>query len=52
MVPTPPPKAPAAPVATGAPPSIVSPEWHDLRLFGRGRHPVNFEAGRERAVEV
>lgn len=29
-----------------------APEWHQLRLFGRGRHPVNFEAGRERIVDL
>ena len=38
--------------ATHAPEAISSPEWHNLRLFGRGRHPVNFNAGRERVVEL
>jgi hypothetical protein len=47
------PLPPAAPVATRAPEANPSPEWHDLRLFGRGRHPVNFDAaGRERVVEL
>jgi hypothetical protein len=46
------PLPPAAPVATRAAEANPSPEWHDLRLFGRGRHPVNFDAGRERVVEL
>ena len=46
------PLPPSAPVATRAPEAIPSPEWHNLRLFGRGRHPVNFDAGRERVVEL
>ena len=45
------PLPPAVPAPT-APEAMPSPEWHDLRLFGRGRHPVNFDAGRERAVEL
>jgi hypothetical protein len=40
------------PVAPGAAPGTPSPEWHELRLFGHGRHAVNFEAGRERVVEL
>jgi hypothetical protein len=44
-----PPSPPVAPPAGEAHPS---PDWHDLRLFGRGRHPVNFDAGRERVVEL
>jgi hypothetical protein len=47
-----PPLPPAVPVATRAPDADPSPEWHNLRLFGRGRHPVNFDAGRERIVEL
>jgi hypothetical protein len=46
------PLPPAVPVATRAPETDPSPEWHNLRLFGRGRHPVNFDAGRERVVEL
>jgi hypothetical protein len=47
------PLPPSAPAATRAPEANPSPEWHDLRLFGRGRHPVNFDtAGRERVVEL
>lgn len=26
---------------------VVSPEWHSLRLFGRGRHAGVFAAGAE-----
>ncbi len=50
---------PLAPVEQGAVPATTcppkgspSPEWHELRVFGWGRHPVNFDAGRERAVEL
>ncbi len=46
------PQPPSVPVATRAPEAGLSPEWHNLRLFGRGRHPVNFDAGRERIVEL
>jgi hypothetical protein len=46
------PKPLPAPDGPGTPLSAPSPEWHDLRLFGRGRHPVNFEAGRERSGEL
>jgi hypothetical protein len=41
-----------APVGPCAPQGGPSPEWHDLRLFGRGRHPANFEAGRERIGQL
>jgi hypothetical protein len=47
--------APLPPIVPGTsvtPPGSTAPEWHDLRLFGRGRHPVNFEAGRERIGEL
>lgn len=40
----------AAPVATApglGQPGRVYPEWHALRLFGRGRHPRSFESGSE-----
>jgi hypothetical protein len=30
-----------------APPQWRDPEWHTLRLFGRGRHPGAFAAGAE-----
>jgi hypothetical protein len=46
------PLPPSVPVATRAPEASPSPEWHHLRLFGRGRHPVNFDDGRERVVEL
>jgi len=46
------PLPPVVPAATRTPEANPSPEWHDLRLFGRGRHPVNFDAGRERVVEL
>jgi hypothetical protein len=26
------------------------PEWHSLRLFGRGRHPTGFEMGSDGRV--
>jgi hypothetical protein len=42
----------SVPVATHAPQTTPPPEWHHLRLFGRGRHPVNFTDGRERVVEL
>jgi hypothetical protein len=45
------PLPPSVPAAAPAPQGH-SPEWHDLRLFGGGRHPVNFDAGRERIVEL
>lgn len=51
-LPTVEPLPPSVPAATGAPKGSPSPEWHELRLFGGGRHPVNFEAGRERVVEL
>jgi hypothetical protein len=45
----------AAPVAI-APglrqPGRVYPEWHALRLFGRGRHPGSFESGNEREGDL
>ena len=28
------------------------PEWHSLRLFGRGRHPAGFEMGSEARLVV
>jgi hypothetical protein len=28
------------------------PEWHALRLFGRGRHPDIFETGAEKKAAV
>jgi hypothetical protein len=46
------PRPPSAPAVACPPKGSPSPEWHELRLFGRGRHPVNFDAGRERVVEV
>ena len=46
------PLPPQVPVAIHAPQAIPSPEWHHLRLFGDGRHPVNFNDGRERVVEL
>jgi len=46
------PLPPSVPVPTHAAQAITPPEWHDLRLFGRGRHPVNFNDGRERVVEL
>lgn len=30
----------------------ISPEWHTLRLFGRGRHLGAFQAGAERHDEL
>ncbi len=30
----------------------ISPEWHSLRLFGRGRHSGAFQAGAERHDEL
>jgi hypothetical protein len=46
------PLAPSVPAAICTPNGSPSPEWHELRLFGGGRHPVNFESGRERVVEL
>lgn len=46
------PLPPLVPATTCAPNGSPSPEWHELRLFGRGRHPVNFDAGHERVVEL
>ena len=28
-----------------APERFRAPEWHSLRLFGRGRHPGTFDGG-------
>jgi hypothetical protein len=33
-------------------PGRVYPEWHALRLFGRGRHPGSFESGNEREGDL
>jgi hypothetical protein len=38
--------APASPGRSG------TPEWHSLRLFGRGRHPGAFTAGAETQAEL
>lgn len=34
------------------PQSSDGPEWHRLRLFGRGRHPSGFDAGVEMRDEL
>jgi hypothetical protein len=31
---------------------VISPEWHSLRLFGRGRHFGVFQAGAEISDEL
>ena len=35
------------PLADAIPERYSEPEWHSLRLFGRGRHPGEFAAGVE-----
>jgi hypothetical protein len=37
----------SAPLAEGVLERYSDPEWHSLRLFGRGRHPGAFAAGVE-----
>jgi hypothetical protein len=46
------PLPPTAPVEISGPQSSPSPEWHDLRLFGHGRHQAQFAWGRERIGEL
>ena len=36
-----------APVVEALPERFHDPEWHCLRLFGRGRHPSGFSGGVE-----
>jgi hypothetical protein len=40
-------RAVCLPVADAIPEYRSEPEWHSLRLFGRGRHPGGFAAGVE-----
>jgi hypothetical protein len=42
----------SVPSIDAAPESLVSPEWHSLRLFGRGRHFGAFQAGAEMRDEL
>lgn len=42
----------SASVPPGIPQRSDEPEWHDLRLFGRGRHPRVFAAGVETHEEL
>jgi len=35
------------PLADAIPERYSEPEWHNLRLFGRGRHPGEFASGVE-----
>lgn len=37
----------SVPSIEAAPERALSPEWHSLRLFGRGRHLGVFQAGAE-----
>jgi hypothetical protein len=37
----------SAPLAEAPTPRCETPEWHSLRLFGRGRHAGAFDAGAE-----
>jgi hypothetical protein len=37
----------SVPLADVIPERYSEPEWHSLRLFGRGRHPGEFAAGVE-----
>jgi hypothetical protein len=36
-----------APLVEAIPERFHDPEWHSLRLFGRGRHPSGFDGGIE-----
>lgn len=39
--------APSDPLVEALPKRADDPEWHTLRLFGRGRHPGTFGRGAE-----
>jgi hypothetical protein len=42
----------SVPLMDAAPERALSPEWHSLRLFGRGRHMGAFQAGAEMPDEL
>jgi hypothetical protein len=42
----------SVPTMDAAPERALSPEWHSLRLFGRGRHMGAFQAGAEMPDEL
>jgi hypothetical protein len=42
----------SVPVLEAAAEPVISPEWHSLRLFGRGRHLGAFRAGAETRDEL
>jgi hypothetical protein len=45
-------RAPGILSAAVRPERSGDPEWHTLRLFGRGRHPRGFDAGAETRTEL
>jgi hypothetical protein len=47
-----PPLPPPVALEVPGPQTSRSPEWHDLRLFGHGRHGSQFASGRERIGDL
>lgn len=42
----------SAPSVEVLPERVDNPEWHSLRLFGRGRRPGTFGAGAEQQTQL